>query len=84
MIARVRAAYERFRIRRRRHKLVMAYAKVARARHDLGPGFSPLLYAYGELEKEGLATIVKTGEESAELVWHWPEDAPDVDGGEPA
>lgn len=56
------------RVRRRRHKLVMAYAKVGRVRYGLGPGFSPLLYAYDRLYREGLATPTEDG-----LEWHWPE-----------
>lgn len=56
------------RVRRRRHKLVMVYAKEARVRHGLGPGLSPLLYAYDRLYREGLATPTEDG-----LEWHWPE-----------
>lgn len=78
MTGRLRAAYERYLVRRQRRRLIYAYAKVGRARHNLGPGFSPLLFAYSRLEDKGLATIVRTGDDSAQLVWHWPEDAPDV------
>ena len=58
----------KLRVRRRRHKLVMAYAKVGRVRYGLGPGLSPLLYAYDRLAREGLATPTEDG-----LEWHWPE-----------
>lgn len=81
MIGRLRAAYERYLVRRQRRRLIYAYAKLGRVRHNLGPGFSPLLFAYGRLENEGLATIERTGDDSAQLVWHWPEDAPDVKQG---
>jgi hypothetical protein len=59
---------QELRVRRRRHKLVMVYAKEARVRHGLGPGISPLLYAYDRLYREGLATPTEDG-----LEWHWPE-----------
>jgi len=60
---------QELRVRRRRHKLVMAYAKEGRIRYGLGPGFTPTMYAYGRLEDEGLATLTGDG-----LEWHWPED----------
>ncbi|WP_042662538.1 hypothetical protein [Haloferax sp. ATB1] len=63
-----RGILEEFRIRRRRHKLVMVYAKEARVRHGLGPGVSPILYAYDRLYREGLTTPTEDG-----LEWHWPE-----------
>jgi len=63
-----RAFLEELRIRRRRRKLLMVYAKEARVRHGLGPGLSPLLYAYDRLYREGLATPTED-----RLEWHWPE-----------
>jgi hypothetical protein len=57
------------RVRRRRHKLVMAYAKVGQYRHGLG-GFSSLLYAYDRITSERLVVLV-----DGELVWRWPDDA---------
>ena len=56
------------RVCRRRHKLVMAYARESRIRYGLGPGLSPLLYAYDRLYREGLATPTEDG-----LEWHWLE-----------
>lgn len=63
-----RGYLQELRVRYRRHKLVMAYAKVGKVRYGLGPGFSPLLYAYGRLDDEDLATLTEDG-----LEWHWPE-----------
>lgn len=57
------------RVRRRRHKLVMAYAKVGQHRHGLG-SLSSLMYAYDRITSEGLAVIV-----DGEFVWRWPDDA---------
>jgi hypothetical protein len=65
------------RVRRRRRKLVLAYAKVGQHRYDLG-GFSSLLFAYDRITSEGLAVIV-----DGEFVWRWPDgDLSDVEGGE--
>lgn len=69
MLSHLRERYQQWCVRRRRHKLVMAYAKVGRRRHGLGPGFSPLLYAYDTLDREGLADVTENG-----LDWHWPEE----------
>lgn len=67
------------RVRRRRRKLVLAYAKVGQHRYGLG-GFSSLLYAYDRVTSEGLAVIV-----DGEFVWCWPEDEPaELERGEPA
>ena len=67
------------RARRRRRKLVLAYAKVGQYRYDLG-GFSSLLYAYDQITSEGLAVIV-----DGEFVWLWPDgDLADVERGEKA
>lgn len=68
-LADLRCALEELRIRYRRHRLLMAYSKVARRRHGLGPGFSSLIWAYGELDREGLADVTEDG-----LEWHWPDD----------
>jgi hypothetical protein len=67
------------RVRRRRRKLVLAYAKVGQHRYGLG-GFSSLLYAYDRVTSEGLAVIV-----DGEFVWCWPEDEPaELERGESA
>lgn len=66
---RLQAALSRWRVRRKRRRLKYAYAKVGRIRHGMGPGFTPLLYAYECLLAENLVTI-----EDGELVWLWPED----------
>jgi len=67
------------RVRRRRRKLVLAYAKVGQYRYDLG-GFSSLLYAYDRITSEGLAVIV-----DGEFVWRWPDGEPaDLERGESA
>ncbi|QLH82430.1 hypothetical protein [Halosimplex pelagicum] len=60
----------------------MAYAKVGRYRHDLGPGFSPLLYAYDQLTSEGLMIVIET-DGGKELVWRWPEGTTDIQGDGP-
>ena len=73
MLERLREAYRRWRVRRRRKKLIYAYAKVGRRRYGLGPGFSPLLFAYDRVTNEGLASITTDGD----MIWHWPEDAAD-------
>jgi|GEM_PF-3861050 hypothetical protein len=65
-------------VRRRRRKLVLAYAKVGQHRYGLG-GLSSLLYAYDRVTSEGLAVIV-----DGEFVWRWPDGEVDVDGGESA
>ena len=73
---RLREAYRRWRVRRRRRKLLYAYAKVARIRYGLGPGFSPLMFAYDRVTSEGLADIVEGPEaEEPRLDWDWPEEA---------
>jgi hypothetical protein len=60
----------------------MAYAKVGRYRYGLGPGLSPLLYAYDQLTNDGLMFVVEAdGEET--LVWRWPEGTTDVQGDGP-
>ena len=78
LLASVRDRIRRLAVRYRRHKLLSAYARVARVRHDLGPGFTPVLYAYGQLERDGLATL-----RDGELVWHWPDRPVRTDGGRP-
>lgn len=70
LLARLRCRYRWWRLRRRRRRLLYAYADIAKIRYGLGPGFSPLLHAYSELEREGLASTNEDGE----FVWHWPED----------
>lgn len=69
MRSQIRERYRRWCVRRRRRKLLAAYATVGRRRHGLGPGFTPTMYALGQLEHEGLATITEDG-----LEWHWPEE----------
>lgn len=68
---RVRRAWRRWRVKRRRHKLVLAYARVIEIEHDRGPGFTPLLGAYDRLHRRGLVSISADG-----LEWHWPEGDP--------
>jgi len=65
-------------VRRRRRKLVLAYAMVGQHRYGLG-GLSSHLYAYDRVTSEGLAVIV-----DGEFVWRWPDGEVDVDGGESA
>lgn len=81
MIERLRRIYRHWRVRRRRRKLLAAYARVERLRYGLGPGFSPTIHAYSRLIDEGLAVIVETDDGESELRWLWPEDAPDLEGG---
>lgn len=66
----------RLRVRYRRHRLVMAYAKVGQYQHGLG-GVSSLLYAYDRITSEGLAVTV-----DGEFVWCWPDGEVDETGGE--
>lgn len=66
---------KRLRIRWRRHRLVMAYAKVGQRRHGLG-GLSSVMFAYDRILNEELAVIVEN-DGDREFVWLWPE------GGEP-
>lgn len=70
MRSRLRGWYQRLRVRWRRHRLTMSYAKVGKARYGLGP-LSSLFFAYDRLRDEGLATV----DEDGGLEWHWPEDA---------
>lgn len=70
---RIKQTVRRRKIKRRRRKLVAAYAKVGRTRHGLGPGFSPLLYAYDQLMNEGLLVIVEKGD-ARRIVWNWPDE----------
>lgn len=69
LVDHLRRAWRRWRINRRRSKLLRAYAKIGRVQHDLGPGLSPTMYAYDRVTSEGLAVLV-----DGELVWLWPED----------
>lgn len=62
---------ERLRIRWRRHRLVMAYAKVGQRRYDLG-GLSSVMFAYDRILNEELAVIVEN-DGDREFVWQWPE-----------
>lgn len=80
VVDRLRDQLHQWRVKYRRWRLIHAYAKVGRVRHGLGPGFSPLLYAYDRLTSEGLASITT----DADLIWHWPDDDRDVatDGGQ--
>lgn len=71
----LRERYRQWRIQRRRWKLLRAYARVARARYGLGPGFTPLIYAYERVLEEGFAEFTSEGFE-----WRWPEQTP---GGDP-
>lgn len=73
LLRRLRGAHRRWRIWRRRRKLISAYAKVGRIRHGFGPGFTANIYAYGRLEEDGLATVTEDG-----LVWHWPAEDEEV------
>jgi|AntDeeMetagen192_2_1112575.scaffolds.fasta_scaffold08332_2 hypothetical protein len=73
MFERLWSAYQRWRVRRRRKKILYAYAKIGRIRHGLGPGFTPLLFAYGQVTNEGLAVYA-----DGELVWIWPEGELDL------
>lgn len=66
----LRCRYRWWCIRRRRRRLLYAYADVGRARCGFGPGFLSLLYAYERLSREGLATLTEDGA----LIWHWPEE----------
>jgi len=74
VLDRLRTAYQRWHVRRRRRKLLAAYAEVGRRRHDLGPGLSSTLFAYDRVLSEGLAVIVDDFESGHELCWIWPED----------
>lgn len=64
---------QRLRVRWRRWRLLRAYSKVFSVRTGKSVGFSPLIAAYSRAEDDGLLEL-----EDGEVVWHWPEDAPDV------
>lgn len=65
-------AWNRWRVKRKRQKLLAAYAKVGRVQHDLGPGFTPTMFAYDRVLDDGLAVIAERDGEK-ELIWLWPE-----------
>lgn len=75
MFDRLRSAYRRWRVRRRRRKLIAAHARVFRARTGKSVGFTPLLYAHGRVVEEGLASFEEADDGTVRLDWHWPEDA---------
>jgi len=75
MLERIFYRIHRWRVKRRRRKLLSAYAKIGRIRHDLGPGISPTLYAYDRVCSKGLADIVVHSDGEVDLVWHWPEES---------
>lgn len=72
---RLRSAVQRLRVRRRRRKLLNAYARVYELRTGKAVGITPTMAAYDQAVRDGVLSI-----EGGELVWHWPPDAPDVDG----
>lgn len=57
---------------------MQAYAEVGKAKHDLGPGFSPTMYAYDRLFEEGILVTVESGD-SRQIMWTWPEERNDDD-----
>ena len=77
-IERLTSWIKRRKIKRRRRRLVAAYAKVGRAKHDLGPGFSPTMYAYDQLFSDGILVSVET-DTGRQIVWTWPDERNDDD-----
>lgn len=69
----LRTRYRRWRIQRRRRKLLDAYAEVFKRRHGKPVGFTPIMAAWDYAERDGLLTRHEDGC----IEWHWPEDATD-------
>lgn len=63
--------WDRLRLRRRRYKLTVAYAKVARIKYNRPPGLSPNLIAYDLMLDDRVLLLTDRG-----MLWNWPEDAP--------
>jgi len=53
----------------RRWRLLAAYARVFKIRHGKSVGFSPMMYALQEAERDGLLEHTAEGVE-----WRWPAD----------
>lgn len=58
----------------RRRRLLRAYSRVFTARTGKRVGFTPLMYAYEQAERDGLLEL-----DGEDVVWHWPDE-----GGESA
>jgi len=54
----------------RRWRLLAAYARVFEIRHQKPVGFSPLVYALQEAERDGVLEHTDDG-----IKWRWPDDA---------
>lgn len=78
LVAAVRDRYRRWRVGRRRRKLIALYGKEARVRYGLGPGFTQTMYAYERLTDEGLADFEREDGETR-LSWNWPDEEVSTD-----
>lgn len=86
-LAAARDQLARYRLRRRRKRLLYATAKQQKILHDRPAGFSPLLFAYDDLRARGILDFAVDPDADhgdldpgdVEIVWHWPPDAPDVE-----
>lgn len=69
-IAEFPSILKRFSVGYRRHRLTMAYVSVSRRRTGRGPGFSSLIGAYEQMDRDG---VISWDDEGFE--WQWPGDA---------
>ena len=67
-------ALNRLRVRWRRWRLLRAYMKVFKVRRGKSVGITPIMAAYEAAADDGLLKL-----EDGNVVWYWPEDAPDVE-----
>ncbi|RJX43140.1 hypothetical protein DM826_07490 [Halonotius aquaticus] len=75
MIDQLRSRYRRWRIRRRRKKLLRAYSRVFKRRTGKQVGFTPIMAAWSYAERDGLLTQHDDGT----MEWHWPSEATEVE-----
>ena len=61
------------RTRYRRRRLLRAYSAVFKARTGKRVGFTPVMAAYSEAEKDGLLTL-----DDGKVDWHWPDNTGDA------
>lgn len=61
--------FHRLRTRWRRWRLLSAYADVFKAKTGKSVGFTPLLSAYEQAERDGVLEL-----EDGDVVWHWPAE----------
>jgi hypothetical protein len=57
------------RTRWRRRRLLRAYARVFEVRTGKRVGFTPLMAAYEQAERDGVLEL-----DGEDVVWHWPDE----------